>query len=125
MKKIMFLPLVLGVMVANAQLKLGLKGGVNISTFKGLDNAESLTAYHAGGLLRWQFTHLALQPELLYSAQGATINKNGIATDYKLDYITIPVMLQWQFGGSLYIEGGFQAAFRASDNFPTGYSPKG
>src|SRR3954470_12179929 len=106
MKKLIILPLLLGVMVTNAQIKLGLKGGVNVSTFNGLDNANSLTAYHAGGFARWQFNHLNLQPELLYSAQGATVNENGTDKDYKVDYVLVPIMLQWQFKGNLYVEGG-------------------
>ena len=125
MKKLMFLPFLLGVMVANAQIKLGLKAGVNVSTFNGLDNAESLTAYHAGGIVRWKFKRFTLAPELLYSKQGASVTENGTETDYEVDYILLPIMLQWQFGGSLYIEGGFQAGFRANDNFPDNYTPKG
>jgi Outer membrane protein beta-barrel domain len=125
MKKMIIFPLLLGVMVANAQLKLGLKAGANISTFNGLDNAESLIAYHAGGLIRWKFKNLVLQPELLYSKQGASVQENGDEKDYKLDYFLVPVMLQWQFGGSLYAEGGFQAGFRANDNFPDNVSAKG
>ena len=125
MKKMIILPLLFGVMVASAQLKLGLKAGANFSTFTGLDNAESLVAYHAGGFLRFNFNKISLQPELLYSKQGASVEENGEKKDYKLDYILLPVVAQWQFGGSLYAEGGFQAGFRANDNFPDNVEAKG
>jgi Outer membrane protein beta-barrel domain len=98
MKKFMFLPLVLGVMVANAQLKLGAKAGVNISNFTGLDEAvdhEALIGFHAGGVVRLKFNHLVVQPEVLYSTQGCTIKSNGTEKDYKLDYVNVPIMLQW------------------------------
>jgi|SRR5215211_128998 len=126
MKKIMFLPLVLGVMIANAQLKLGLKGGVNISNFTGLDNVdkEPLVGYHAGGVLRFKLSHLVLQPELLYSKQGAKVTENGTEKEYQLDYVNVPIMLQWAFGGSFYAEVGPQAGFRVSDNLPSTASAK-
>jgi hypothetical protein len=128
MKKLMLLPLVLVVMVANAQLKLGAKGGVNISNFTGLDEAvdhEALIGFHVGGVVRWKLNHLVVQPEVLYSAQGCTIKANGTEKDYKLDYVNVPIMLQWQFGGKLYVEAGPQAGFRVSDNLPSGVSAKG
>ena len=127
MKKIMFLPLILGVMAANAQLKLGLKGGVNISNFTGLDNVEKepLVGFHAGLVTRFLLGHLVLQPEVLYSSQGAKITENGTETDYKMDYINVPLMLQWAFGGSFYAEIGPQAGFRVSDNLPNNFTAKG
>src|SRR5438045_2835169 len=105
MKRLLFLPFMLGVMLANAQLKLGLKGGVNISNFTGLaDNVdnEPLIGFHAGGVLRWKLNHLVVQPEVLYSVQGAKIKVNGDSKDYKIDYVNVPIMLQWAFGGKFY-----------------------
>ena len=127
MKRIMLLPIMFGVMVANAQLKLGLKGGVNVSNFTGLDNVEKdpLVGFHAGLVSRFILNHLVLQPELLYSVQGAKITENGTEKDYKLDYINVPIMLQWAFGGSFYAEIGPQAGFRVNDNLPNSYSAKG
>jgi hypothetical protein len=128
MKRIMLLPLMLGLMVANAQLKLGLKGGVNVSNFTGLDNVEKdpLVGFHAGAVVRFKLNHLVLQPEALYSVQGAKITETGgTQTDYKVDYVNIPIMLQWAFGGTFYAEVGPQAGFRVSDNLPSNVSAKG
>ena len=126
MKRIMFLPLFFGVIVANAQLKLGLKGGVNVSNFTGLDNVdkEPLVGFHAGLLSRFMLNHLVLQPEILYSVQGAKITENGTEKDYKLDYINVPIMLQWAFGGTFYAEIGPQAGFRVNDNLPNNVTAK-
>jgi hypothetical protein len=127
MKRILLLPFVLGVMISNAQLKLGAKGGVNVSNFTGLDNVEKdpLVGFHAGLVSRFILNHLVLQPELLYSVQGAKITETGgTKTDYKVDYINVPIMLQWAFGGSFYAELGPQAGFRVSDNLPNNVNAK-
>ena len=34
----------------------------------------------------------AIQPEVLYSAQGTELEFEGISGDLKLDYINVPVM---------------------------------
>ena len=122
MKKIIFLPLLLVVGMVNAQLQFGLKGGVNISNFTGGDfnNIEKspYVAFHAGGLLRIKFDHLALQPELLFSSQGAKLDDGVTEADYKVSYVNIPIMLQWQFEGGFYVEAGPQAGFKVSEDIP-------
>ena len=122
MKKIIFLPLLLVVGIVNAQLQFGLKGGVNISNFTGGDfnNIEksSLVAFHAGGVVRIKFDHLVLQPELLFSTQGAKLDDGTTEADYKISYVNIPIMLQWQFKGSFYVEAGPQAGFKVSEDIP-------
>src|SRR5678815_2460748 len=96
MKKIIFLPLLLVIGIANAQLKLGLKAGVNISNFTGGDfkNIEKnpLVGFLAGGLVRWKFNHLVLQPEVLFSSQGAKLKDSVSEQDYKVSYVNIPII---------------------------------
>ena len=122
MKKIIFLPLLLVMGIVNAQLQFGLKGGVNISNFTGgnFNNIEknSLVAFHAGGLVRIKFEHLVLQPEVLFSTQGAKLDDGTTEADYKISYVNVPIMLQWQFKGSFYIEAGPQAGFKVSEDIP-------
>ena len=90
MKKIIFLPFLLAVGMLNAQLQFGLKGGVNISNFTGGDfhNIEKspYVAWHAGGLLRIKFDHLVLQPEVLFSTQGAKLD-DGTTEDELYDFL--------------------------------------
>jgi len=122
MKKIIFLPLLLVVGMVNAQLQFGLKGGVNISNFTGGDfnNIEKspYVAFHAGGLLRIKFDHLVLQPEVLFSSQGAKLDDGITEENYKVSYVNIPIMLQWQFEGGFYVEAGPQAGFKVSEDIP-------
>jgi len=122
MKKIIFLPLLLVMGIVNAQLQFGLKGGVNVSNFTGGDfpNFEKspYVAFHLGGLVRIKFDHLALQPELLFSSQGAKLDDGVSEETYKVSYVNIPIMLQWQFKGSLYVEAGPQVGFKVSEEIP-------
>ncbi|WP_271730093.1 outer membrane beta-barrel protein [Aquimarina algiphila] len=60
---------------SNAQdIKFGFKGGVNFATLNGddvNDNLDGRTGYHIGAVLQVSLAEtIALQPELLYSAQG-------------------------------------------------------
>ena len=122
MKKIIFLPFLLVMGIVNAQIQFGLKGGVNISNFTGgnFNNIDksALVAFHAGGLVRIKFDHLVLQPELLFSSQGAKLDDGTTEETYKISYVNIPIMLQWQFKGSFYVEVGPQAGFKVSEDIP-------
>jgi len=122
MKKVIFLSLLLVVGVVNAQLQFGLKGGVNISNFTGGDfnnfEKSSYVAFHAGGLVRIKFDHLVLQPELLFSSQGAKLDDGTTEANYKVSYVNVPIMLQWQFKGGFYVEAGPQAGFKVSEDIP-------
>ena len=122
MKKIIFLPLLLVIGTLNAQIQLGLKAGVNIANFTGGDfknvDKSPLTSFHAGGLLRWKFEHLILQGEVLYSEQGAKLKDSTSEKDYKVNYINIPIVLQYAFKGGFYVEAGPQVGFKVNENVP-------
>ena len=109
---------------AYAQIQIGIKAGVNVSNFTGDFGGyepEALTSPHGGVFLRWRFgTHLALQPEVVFSVQGASITDPSTNTeeDYKASYVNIPIMLQYHFNGGLYIEGGPQVGFKVDEDIP-------
>ena len=109
----------------NAQIQIGIKAGVNVSNFTGdnFDGFESdpLTSPHGGVFLRWRFgSHLALQPEVLFSVQGAKITDptTSMEEDFKASYVNIPILLQYHFNGGLYIEGGPQVGFKVDEDLP-------
>ena len=122
MQKVIFLLLLFVMGIVNAQAQIGLKGGVNISNFTGADfpniDKNPLVGFHAGILWRIKFNHLVLQPEALWSTQGARFDDGTNEEDYKVNYLNIPIMLQWQFKGSFYVEAGPQAGFKLSEDVP-------
>ena len=113
----------------NAQgLKLGLKGGVNLSSFSGTDSKPFGYKYgfSAGGIANYGFTDMfSVQAELLYSQKGTNsdISFSEIAkgTSFAaggnlkqtLQYIDIPVLLKINTGDEgkgLFFELGPQAS---------------
>jgi len=123
MKKIIIIPVILLTTLAFGQLSIGLKAGVNISNFTGGDfgtvEKNALVGYHVGGLVHLGIAqHLVLEPELLFSAQGAKLKNAGVERDYKINYVTIPIMLQYETDGGFYLEAGPQFGFKAGDDVP-------
>src|SRR5688500_2205328 len=75
----------------------GLKGGVNLANFKveDNDNTDSRTGFHVGGLAHIHLNKTwALQPEVVFSSQGAEVG----GTKWKANYVNIPVLAQYMFG---------------------------
>ena len=100
----------------------GIKAGVNISNFTGgnfntIEN-NTLLGFHAGGLLRFKFGGFALQPEVLLSTQGAKLKDADTEQDYKITYVNIPVMLQYETTGGFYLEAGPQVGFKVNEDVP-------
>ena len=103
---------------AQTPAKFGLKGGVNIATIKieDFDETDSRIGLHVGG-----FAHIhlaqqwALQPELLYSAEGGKVDfGGGSEATYKNDYVNIPLMIQYMFDNGFRLEAGPQLGLLVS-----------
>lgn len=131
MKKIFIVVLGLcALLTANAQktkreegIKLGIKGGLNVSTLMGdFDDLGIRTSIHIGLLAEIIVTdHFSLQPELLYSGQGATYTgDNPFVGRIKLDYITLPVLAKFPIAKNLSLEAGPQVGFLISSKNKTG-----
>ena len=93
--------------------QFGLKGGLNLASIKTNDGAEydSRASLNVGGLAHIHLTpHFALQPELIYSGQGAERQDVKI----KLGYINIPVLGQYMTGNGFRLETGPQVGFLVS-----------
>jgi hypothetical protein len=79
-------------LAANAQLlRFGVKAGPNFANFSGGDfDYSGRTSFHAGGVVEIKATPtFSIQPELLYTSQGADVEGVG---DFNLDYVAVPVM---------------------------------
>jgi len=92
----------------------GIKGGVNFANLSGsdADGFDSLTGFHIGAIAEFSiFQNLALQPELLYSVQGAKLED----VDYELGYLTLPVMAKFYLNDKLSIHAGPQFGLLISE----------
>ena len=107
-----------------AQLvKFGLKAGLNYANFTGTEiQTDAITSYHAGLVAEIKLLDkLALQPELLYSTQGASYENAVEEFKNELGYISIPVLAKIYMGKTISFELGPQASFLLSEknNFDT------
>ena len=105
----------------NAQkVNFGIKAGLNLSTWN-YDDASLRPGFHAGGFATVQFSRMfAVQPEVMYSMEGAAwegkldafgfslANAKVTSTVHKLN---VPVMLQFTPISMLTIEAGPQFGF--------------
>ena len=122
MKKLVFVLLLIAVSsAAQAQsFSIGPKAGLNLSNYTGGDiKSKSRVGYHVGGLLNFGFGSVfSIQPEVLFSTQGAKIENNGFRQEFKISYVTVPVLLKFKGKNGLYFEFGPQVGFRSSQNIP-------
>ena len=87
---------------AQAQVSLGIKGGVNFSKIDA-DNfhSSSVTGYQAGLFARFG-TGFYVQPEVYLNSTGGDFDSNSNGTVYnahvKFTNLTIPVLLGYKFG---------------------------
>ena len=126
MKKTLIIFIATGIgAFANAQktkqdegIKLGIKGGLNISNLMGdVEDVAIRTSIHAGLVAEIIVSdNFSIQPELLYSGQGASATFEG-GGRFKLDYITLPVLAKFPIAKSLSIETGPQVGFLISGKY--------
>lgn len=103
-------------------LKIGVKAGVNFANqtgdatdAPGIDK-EGITSYHAGLVAEIKLLdRFAVQPELLYSTQGATYKNAVDEFKNELGYLSIPVMAKFYLTDSFSLEVGPQASFLLSE----------
>lgn len=101
-------------------IKLGIKGGLNVTNLMGdVKDVAIRTSIHAGLVAEIIVSDkFSVQPELLYSGQGATVTSDG-GGRIKLDYITLPVLAKFPIAKSLSLEAGPQVGFLISGKYKT------
>lgn len=100
---------------AFGQVNVGLKGGLNLYNLHG-DNVEAdmKAGLHLGALAHIHLSEQwALQPELVFSMQGA---KSNDADDAKinLNYLNVPLLFQYMFDNGFRLQAGPQLGFLLS-----------
>ena len=92
-------------------VNIGIKAGLNLYNINNDNNSEYDTkaGFHAGLLGHIHVAkHFAIQPELVYSSQGATYTTDNVETRIKLGYINVPVMFQYMFDNGFRLQAGPQ-----------------
>ncbi|WP_291118208.1 porin family protein [Flavobacterium sp. UBA6135] len=109
MKKIMLSILaVVAFGTANAQdIKFGVKAGANFSNFTGDVDSDGLTSFYIGGLVDFAVSEkFHVQPELLYSMEGAK--------DAEMSFVRIPIMAKYYVAEGFNLQAGPSIGFKVS-----------
>ena len=126
MKKIILIAVFVLAASTNMQgqfVKFGIKAGLNYANQTGTDitvdaktyHTEAITSYHAGLVAEiGVFEGLSIQPELLYSTQGATYKNLAGNIKSEVGYLSIPVMAKINLNKTVSLELGPQASFLLS-----------
>jgi len=120
MKKIILAIAILITLSSNAQkINFGIKAGLNMSMLTGSKDQimSSTNGFFAGALLEFKILEkIALQPELLFSQQGAKFESKNLtsSTTMKTDYLIVPIMVKYYLKRGLFLEAGPQAGFLIS-----------
>ena len=110
--------LVLGAAIAMSSLtfaqQFGVKAGMNVSSLSSdasLSDQKSKIGFNAGVFMNAPLAeNFSIQPELMYSQMGDKGTTTILGTEYSSarnhDYITLPVMFQYNATPSFYLEAG-------------------
>lgn len=93
--------------MANSRTKVGFKAGFNRHNFEAKANNVSVnthyrSGYHVGLMMDYTASRrINIQPALLYSQKGFSDDVSGITTRSRINYIEIPLNLNYNFGLNL------------------------
>ena len=110
---------------SNAQrIEFGVKAGLNVGNIVSTENrADSKVGFHLSGFSEVKLTEkFYIQPEILYSRQGATAEETATISgvlyngkvDLKLTYIYVPLVAKYYVLKDFSLEAGPQIGFLTS-----------
>jgi hypothetical protein len=137
MKKVFFIVFftISGVLQSEAQVSFrpGIKAGLNISKFTNSE-MSSKKDFYLGGVLNIKFNKIfTLQPELIYSKQGAfraeylvnydpMVSNQNQKVEYSIDYLSFGAISQFTLGNGFHFVVGPSLDFKVADNFNENYA---
>jgi len=87
------------------------RGGMNISNLTDYNKAKF--GYAFGMELEYQMTDmLSLSAALMYSDQGGKDEESGIKAIFDIDFVNVPIMLNYYVLPGLAVKAGIQPSFR-------------
>lgn len=115
-----------GITTAQTTFTPGVRAGMNFSKFTNSET-DFKSDFYIGGLLAIKFSKIyTLQPELIYSRQGASAERifdptnfvNQTSTvNFSLDYLAVGAISKFTFGKGFQAVVGPSVDFKLNDNF--------
>lgn len=99
---------------AQAQLAVGVKGGLNFAKLDGTSvegTYKGRTGYHFGAFGLIKLSKIGIQPEVLFSNQGSKIKTNTGDFDANFSYINIPILIKLYTVAGINLQAGPQFGF--------------
>lgn len=104
---------------AQGEITLGPKLGWNASNISNSD-MKNKWSFHGGVFAEFRLTDLlAVQPELLYSRQGARDKEGGVKTWLRVNYLNIPVLAKLYVWDELSVDLGPEFGFALNSKWKT------
>ncbi len=122
MKKLLLFVAVATLSITAAQsqsFRIGAKAGANFASLNGdgADGLDGRTSFHIGGVARIGFTEmLSLQPELVFSSQGYSVDLGDEDASVRLGYINLPIMADVTLVEGFSLQGGPQVGFNVTSD---------
>lgn len=110
---------------ANAQMRAGVKGGLNVSNLylDDIDDENARYGFNVGVYGQVFSTEtFAIQPELMFSTKGARAEYGGIidqTVKFNLNYLDLPVLAVFKLGDAAEIHIGPYASYLLNANIST------
>ena len=106
---------ILGFTQAQEETRLAAKGGFNLSTLSGAEDASMRFSVHLGGKLNiYLKDKMSILPELQVSWQGARLDYGDSKAKANLTYFNIPVVYKYFFNDQICAFGGLQMSILLS-----------
>ena len=106
---------------SSSAIRFGLKAGMNVSNVSTMD-MNSKVGFYGGVFANIPVVKdFSVQPEVLYSGVGAKAKGDNDAK-LNLEYISVPVMFQYNALPNLYVEAGPQFSFLVDARLKNSYS---
>ena len=88
--------------------RAGFKTGLNYTSISGdIDNPSARLRMHLGAVIEFPITSkFFIQAEVLYSAQGYTIEEAGIKNKININYLTLPIIAKIYVADKFSLETG-------------------
>ncbi|GAA4278752.1 porin family protein [Aquimarina mytili] len=98
--------------------RAGFKFGGNYANITGdLENTDARVRMHLGAVIEFPITsNFFVQAEVLYSAQGYTIEENSIENEISLNYLALPLIAKYYFVPKFSFETGPRFATLANES---------
>ncbi|WP_327984494.1 porin family protein [Bergeyella porcorum] len=121
MKKL-FLGAAIAVSSLSFAQQFGIKGGMNVSSLSkdaALSEQNSKIGFYAGAFVNVPVAEsFSVQPEVIYNNLGSKVKQTNALETFEyarhFDYISVPVMFQYNATPEFYLEAGPQASFLVS-----------